>query len=85
MWIYILSFILSLTFITNSAAQSISFSSDNWDISARESRVENYFGRESDKGLVQRLTLDCAREIAKLAGRDDFQPQLAGRDWKTWQ
>ncbi len=47
MWIYIFSFILSLTFITSSAAQSISFSSDNWDISARESRVENYFGRES--------------------------------------
>ncbi len=47
MWVCIFTFILSFTFITNSSAQSIPFSSDKWDISARESRVENYFGRES--------------------------------------
>ena len=47
MWLCIFTVILSLACITNSSAQSIPFSSDKWDISARETRVENYFGRES--------------------------------------
>jgi 1-acyl-sn-glycerol-3-phosphate acyltransferase len=47
--------------------------------------LSEYFGREREEGVLTQLTLDCVREIAKLAGRDDFQPQMAGRDWKTWQ
>jgi len=47
--------------------------------------VSEYFGREREEGVLTQLTLDCAREIAKLAERDDFEPQVAGRDWKTWQ
>ncbi len=47
--------------------------------------LSEYFGREREDGVIQRLTLECVQEIANLAGRDDFQPQLAGRDWKTWQ
>jgi len=47
--------------------------------------LSDYFGREGEEGLLTQLTLDCVREIAKLAGRDDFQPQIAGRSWKTWQ
>jgi 1-acyl-sn-glycerol-3-phosphate acyltransferase len=47
--------------------------------------LSDYFGREGEDGVLTQLTLDCVREIAKLAGRDDFQPRIAGRDWKTWQ
>ena len=47
--------------------------------------LSEYFGREREEGVLAQLTLDCVREIAKLAGRNDFQPQMAGRDWKTWQ
>jgi hypothetical protein len=44
----------------------------------------DYFGREREEGVLAQLTLECTREIAKLAGRE-FQPSMAGRDWKTWQ
>jgi 1-acyl-sn-glycerol-3-phosphate acyltransferase len=47
--------------------------------------LSEYWGRERDSELVARLTLECVQEIAKLAGREDFQPQLAGREWKTWK
>ena len=47
--------------------------------------LSEFFGREREDGVLQRLTLKCVKEIAKLAGREDFEPQLAGRDWKTWQ
>lgn len=47
--------------------------------------ISEYYGREREEGVLQRLTIDCVKEIAKLAGRDDFEPRLAGRDWKTWQ
>lgn len=47
--------------------------------------LSEYFGREGEEGVVAELTLDCVRKIARLAGRDDFQPRIAGRDWKTWQ
>jgi len=38
-------------------------------------------GRERDEQLLRELTLDVMRQIAHLAGRDDFQPRLAGRRW----
>jgi hypothetical protein len=41
-----------------------------------------YYGRESEPGIVGELTLRAVREIAVLAGREDFQPTLAGRRWK---
>ena len=41
-----------------------------------------YFGRESEAGLVPELMLRCLREIGKLAGRDDHEPQLSGKKWK---
>ena len=41
-----------------------------------------YFGRESDEGLMPELMLRCLREIGKLAGHDDYEPQLAGKKWK---
>jgi 1-acyl-sn-glycerol-3-phosphate acyltransferase len=47
--------------------------------------ISEYYGREREEGVLEQLTLDCVQEIARLADRDDFQPRLAGRDWKTWQ
>ncbi|MGI9455290.1 MAG: lysophospholipid acyltransferase family protein [Aeoliella sp.] len=47
--------------------------------------LSEYWGRERDAELIARLTLECVQEIAKLAGREDFQPQIAGREWKTWK
>ncbi len=44
-----------------------------------------YHGQHKDSELIARLTVDCVREIAKLAGQNDFEPQIAGRGWKTWQ
>jgi 1-acyl-sn-glycerol-3-phosphate acyltransferase len=41
-----------------------------------------YYGREDEEGLVGELMLGVVSELAKLAGRPDFQPQLAGRKWK---
>lgn len=41
-----------------------------------------YYGREEEEGLVGELTLKVVSEIARLAGREDFQPRLAGRKWK---
>jgi 1-acyl-sn-glycerol-3-phosphate acyltransferase len=41
-----------------------------------------YFGREQEPGVIGEILLDVMSEIAKLAGREDFQPQLAGRKWK---
>jgi 1-acyl-sn-glycerol-3-phosphate acyltransferase len=40
-----------------------------------------YFDRETDNATVGRIMLDVLSEIAKLAGREDFEPQLAGRRW----
>ena len=47
--------------------------------------LSEFYGREQEDGLVQRLTLMCVEEIAKLAGEDDFEPELVGRDWKSWE
>jgi len=44
--------------------------------------VASYAGRERDKSALEELTLVFLKEIARLAGRDDFQPRLAGRRWK---
>jgi len=44
-----------------------------------------YFGRENDKAALQQLTKLFLKEIARLAGVEDFEPQLAGRHWKPGQ
>jgi 1-acyl-sn-glycerol-3-phosphate acyltransferase len=41
-----------------------------------------YYGREDEQGLIGELTLKVVSELARLAGREDFQPTLAGRKWK---
>lgn len=40
-----------------------------------------YYGRD-DKAVLQELTKRFLWEIACLAGHPDFEPQLAGRNWK---
>ncbi len=40
-----------------------------------------YFGQEGDRQVLELLTLRFLKEMARLAGRDDFQPRLAGRRW----
>ncbi|MBM4002227.1 MAG: 1-acyl-sn-glycerol-3-phosphate acyltransferase [Planctomycetes bacterium] len=41
-----------------------------------------YFDRELDNGELGQLMLRCLKEIARLARRPDFEPQIAGRQWK---
>ena len=36
-----------------------------------------------DREAHRELTLRMLTEIARLAGVEDYEPGLAGRDWKT--
>ncbi len=45
--------------------------------------LSSYFGREGDKSVLEDLTKRFLVEIARLAGVDDFEPRLAGRNWKS--
>ena len=40
-----------------------------------------YFDRQKDKDLLGELTRRFMQEIARLAGDDAFEPQLAGKNW----
>lgn len=42
-----------------------------------------YFDRGGDKTVLQELTKRFLVEIATLAGVPNYQPELAGRNWKT--
>lgn len=44
--------------------------------------ISDYFDRESDKEVLEELTLRFLKEIARLAGHGDYEPQVAGRVWK---
>ncbi|WP_254510456.1 lysophospholipid acyltransferase family protein [Anatilimnocola floriformis] len=44
--------------------------------------VSEFYGREDDSELVQRLMLRVLREVCVLAGQPDFEIKLAGRNWK---
>ena len=45
--------------------------------------LDEYFNRDKEDGVLQEMTLRFMREIARLGGRADFEPKLAGRRWKT--
>jgi 1-acyl-sn-glycerol-3-phosphate acyltransferase len=45
--------------------------------------ISPFVPREDEEGVLVEITLRLLREIATLAGRPDFEPQLAGRKWKT--
>lgn len=36
----------------------------------------------NEDGLTEQITLRCLREIARLGGEPDFEPQIASRNWK---
>ncbi len=42
-----------------------------------------YYDRTSDRNVQVELTKLFLREIARLGGVDKFEPELAGRNWKT--
>jgi 1-acyl-sn-glycerol-3-phosphate acyltransferase len=44
--------------------------------------ISAYYGREKEDGVLADLTLRVLKEIANTAGRPDFQPRLAGKNWK---
>ncbi len=44
--------------------------------------ISEYVAREDEDGLLEEMTLRFMREIARLAGVEDFEPQIAGRRWK---
>jgi 1-acyl-sn-glycerol-3-phosphate acyltransferase len=44
--------------------------------------LTQFYNRESEEGIAQEITRQAMKAIAELAGRADFQPQIAGRVWK---
>ena len=44
--------------------------------------MSQYCDRAQEPGIIGEILLEVMSEIAKLAGREDFQPSLAGRKWK---
>ncbi len=40
-----------------------------------------YYDRDRDEGVLEEITRLLMRRIAHLAGRDDFEPKIAGRRW----
>ena len=43
--------------------------------------LSDYFGRDNDREVLGELTRRFLRDIAQLAGDNDFQPKLAGRPY----
>ncbi len=44
--------------------------------------LTNYYGRDKEPGVVEDLTKRFLKEIARLGGVENYEPQLAGRHWK---
>jgi 1-acyl-sn-glycerol-3-phosphate acyltransferase len=44
--------------------------------------VSEFYGRENEPEIVQQVMLRVLKAIAVLADQPDFEPQLAGRNWK---
>jgi 1-acyl-sn-glycerol-3-phosphate acyltransferase len=44
--------------------------------------LSEYYAREDEDGVLAEMTLRFMREIARLAGVEDFEPKIAGRRWK---
>jgi len=45
--------------------------------------LTEFYGREHDKAVLQEVTKRLLVGIAELAGVPNFEPQVAGRNWKT--
>jgi 1-acyl-sn-glycerol-3-phosphate acyltransferase len=44
--------------------------------------LSEYYGREHEPGAVHEAARRVLKSIAALAGRNDFEPPIAGRSWK---
>jgi 1-acyl-sn-glycerol-3-phosphate acyltransferase len=44
--------------------------------------LAEFYGREHEEGVLAEAMRRILKGIADLAGQPDFQPQIAGRDWK---
>jgi 1-acyl-sn-glycerol-3-phosphate acyltransferase len=44
--------------------------------------LTEFFGREDEPGVVAEAMRRILKAIAELAGRTDYEPQIAGRSWK---
>jgi len=44
--------------------------------------VSEFYGREGEREVLEEITRRVLREMARLAGAPDFQPELAGRFYK---
>jgi 1-acyl-sn-glycerol-3-phosphate acyltransferase len=44
--------------------------------------LSEYYAREDEDGVLAEMTLRFMREIARLAGVENFEPKIAGRRWK---
>ncbi len=44
--------------------------------------ISEYYGRESDRAVLEELTQRFMAQIAELAGQPEFRPKLAGRFYK---
>ena len=40
-----------------------------------------YYERRRDSAVLRQITLEVMKQIARLAGQPDFEPQIAGRNW----
>jgi 1-acyl-sn-glycerol-3-phosphate acyltransferase len=45
--------------------------------------ISEFYGRESDKEVLAELTRRFLIAMARLAGVENYQPELAGRRWRT--
>jgi 1-acyl-sn-glycerol-3-phosphate acyltransferase len=43
--------------------------------------ISQYYGQEKNREVLEELTRLFLKEIARLAGVEDYQPDLAGRKW----
>jgi 1-acyl-sn-glycerol-3-phosphate acyltransferase len=44
--------------------------------------LSEYYGRENDRAVLEEITKKFLIEMARLAGVNDFEPKLAGKNWK---
>jgi 1-acyl-sn-glycerol-3-phosphate acyltransferase len=44
--------------------------------------ISEFYGREDEPEIVQQVMLRALKALAALADQSDFEPQLAGRNWK---
>lgn len=44
--------------------------------------LSKYYGSKDLRNAMGEIAIQCAKEVAKLAGHLEFEPQLAGKNWR---